>query len=114
MFVIITPPSDQTFKFFKGCNEKQPVEPIVPAIYLFCDAKIDWQASSITLILYSITGFAVNWQKVAENETGNYFVDFESVKKTISNINQTETSIKVLFLRVRSFFFVARFFFSPV
>ena len=36
---------------------------------------------TIILILYSITGFAVNWQKVAENETGNYFVDFESVKK---------------------------------
>ena len=35
----------------------------------------------LTLILYSINGFAVNWQKVAQNETGNYFIDFESVKK---------------------------------
>ena len=34
-----------------------------------------------TLILFSINSFAVNWQKVAQNETGNYFVDFDSIEK---------------------------------
>ena len=35
----------------------------------------------ITLIFFTINGLAVNWKKVAENETGNYYVDFDSIKK---------------------------------
>ena len=35
----------------------------------------------LTLLLLSINSFAVNWKKVAENKTGNYYVDMDSIEK---------------------------------
>ena len=31
-------------------------------------------------MLFSIYGFSSNWKKVAENDVGNYYIDFESLK----------------------------------
>ena len=32
------------------------------------------------LMLFSLDGFPANWKKVAENDIGNYYVDFDSIK----------------------------------
>ena len=31
-------------------------------------------------MLVPICGFSLNWKKVAENDVGNYYVDFDSIK----------------------------------
>ena len=31
-------------------------------------------------MLFPIYGFSSNWKKVAENDVGNYYIDFESLK----------------------------------
>ena len=33
------------------------------------------------LLLFSVHGIATSWKKVAENELGSYYVDFDSIKK---------------------------------
>tara|TARA_B100001115_G_C15625717_1_gene300469 strand:- start:295 stop:669 length:375 start_codon:yes stop_codon:yes gene_type:complete len=33
------------------------------------------------LLVISLNGLALTWKKVAENEVGNYYIDFDSVKK---------------------------------
>jgi len=36
----------------------------------------------LTLLCFSINGFAFNWQKVAENTSGNsFYVDIDNIKK---------------------------------
>ena len=50
--VIRSPPSDQTFKFFSGCNENAPAFDQVPAFRPSISPSIDWQASSTTTNLY--------------------------------------------------------------
>ena len=32
------------------------------------------------LMLFPIYGFSLNWKKVAENDVGNYYIDFDSIK----------------------------------
>ena len=32
------------------------------------------------LILFPVYGFPLNWKKVAENNVGNYYIDFDSIK----------------------------------
>ena len=34
----------------------------------------------LLLMLFPIYGFATNWKKVAENDKGNYYIDFDSIK----------------------------------
>ena len=31
-------------------------------------------------MLFPIYGFALNWKKVAENDIGKYYIDFDSIK----------------------------------
>ena len=31
-------------------------------------------------MLFPIYGFSLNWKKVAENDVGNYYIDFDSLK----------------------------------
>ncbi len=31
-------------------------------------------------MLFPVYGFSLNWKKVAENDVGNYYVDFDSIK----------------------------------
>ena len=31
-------------------------------------------------MLFPIYGFSLNWKKVAENDVGNYYIDFDSIK----------------------------------
>ena len=31
-------------------------------------------------MLIPIYGFSLNWKKVAENDVGNYYIDFDSIK----------------------------------
>ena len=33
------------------------------------------------LILFSINGFAFNWKKVGENQSGDFYVDVDNIKK---------------------------------
>ena len=35
---------------------------------------------SFLLMLFPMYGFPVSWKKVAENDVGNYYIDFDSIK----------------------------------
>ena len=43
-----------------------------------------------TLLLFSINGFPYNWKKVAENDIGNYYIDFDSIKNKNSRVYYTD------------------------
>ena len=42
------------------------------------------------LTLIPIYGFPLNWKKVAENDTGKYYVDFDSIKNKNSRVYYTD------------------------
>ena len=31
-------------------------------------------------MLFPMYGFSLNWEKVAENDVGSYYIDFDSIK----------------------------------
>ena len=43
-----------------------------------------------TLLLFSINGFSYNWKKVAENDIGNYYIDFDSIKNKNRRVYYTD------------------------
>ena len=42
------------------------------------------------LMLFPIYGFPFNWKKVAENDIGKYYVDFDSIKNKNSRVYYTD------------------------
>ena len=42
------------------------------------------------LMLFPICGFPINWKKVAENDIGKYYVDFDSIKNENNRVYYTD------------------------
>ena len=41
-------------------------------------------------MLFPIYGFPLNWKKVAENDTGKYYIDFDSIKNQNGKLYYTD------------------------
>ena len=44
----------------------------------------------LLLILFPIYGFSIDWKKVAENDVGNYYIDFNSIKNENGTVYYTD------------------------
>ena len=42
------------------------------------------------LTLFPMYGFPLNWKKVAENDVGNYYIDFDSIKNKNGTVHYTD------------------------